>query len=198
MPQPVTPAIILAGGLARRVGGQDKALLNLNGKPLLAHVIARLNHQAAPLLLSANGDPSRFDDFNLTVLADSVGGFQGPLAGVVAGLEWLERSGHPAPVLLSVSVDTPFLPLDVVTRFAGKAAYAQSGETPHPTVSLWPRAALGLVYQMLAEGERRVREAHRRLRSVAVSWDRLEGQDPFFNINTPEDLRHAEGLIQAR
>jgi len=195
------PAVILAGGVARRLGGQDKAGLSLAGRPLLSHGIERLSPQAAPLLLSANGDAARFQGFGVPVIGDTIPGFQGPLAGIVAALEWLEQH-HPGPLpLLSVSVDTPFLPTDLVARLVAAghpAAYAQTGETPHPTIALWPRSGLATLRGLLHAGERRLRTALHRLGAAAVMWPLDGPHDPFFNINTADDLAVAEARLLAR
>lgn len=186
------PAVILAGGLGKRLGGRDKALISLAGRPLLAHAVDRLRPQTGPILLSANGDPGRFAGFGLPVVADTLPDYQGPLAGVIAAMVWLDAEGIPGRHVLSVSVDTPFLPADLVERFAGRAAYARSEDRPHPTVALWPREGLDRLTDLVMGGNRRVRAALDLFGAVAVDWD---SPDPFFNINTPDDLAWAEARL---
>ncbi len=136
--------VILAGGRSSRMGGTDKALLPLAGKPLLAHVIARLAPQVADIVVSANGDLSRFAPFGLPVVADSVAGYPGPLAGVLAGLEWAAANRPGIGSVVTVPTDTPFFPLDLVARFlAVKRPHptllvARSESGVHPVVGLWP------------------------------------------------------------
>ena len=137
--------LILAGGLARRMDGRDKALVEIGGRPLLAHVMARLAPQVAGLALNANGDAARFAAFHLPVVADDVPGFAGPLAGVLAGLDWLARERPGATHAASVAADTPFLPTDLVARLAearvaagARVAVAASGGRRHPVIALWP------------------------------------------------------------
>jgi molybdopterin-guanine dinucleotide biosynthesis protein A len=175
-------------------------LIPLAGRPLLEHVIACLSGQAAPLLVSANGDPEPLRGFGLPLIADTLPNFQGPLAGIIAAMEWLDREGIESASLLSVSVDTPFLPVDLVSRLSEPehhpAVYAQTGNTPHPTIALWPRSGLSEVRELLLGGERRLRRALSLLRAEAVIWDATEENDPFFNINTLEDLAVAEHRAQ--
>ncbi|MBW4710565.1 molybdenum cofactor guanylyltransferase MobA [Roseobacter sp. YSTF-M11] len=202
MKQPL--GVILAGGLATRMGGGDKGLLQLGGQCLLARVIDRLAPQVAGLALNANGDPSRFDAFGVPVLADSIGGFAGPLAGVLAGMDW--AAGQGAETIVTAAADTPFFPADLVPQLLlaseGMAQPLVLAATPdptrkqvrHPTFGLWPvslredlRAALedGLRKVVLWTDEHQGREA-----LFPVS-----GIDPFFNVNTPEDLARAEAML---
>lgn len=194
--------LILAGGLARRMGGGDKALIDVGGKPLLAHVIARLAPQVAGLALSANGDMARFASFGLPVVADDVPGFAGPLAGVLAGLDWLARERPDATHAVSVAGDTPFLPSDLVARLsaarvAAKArlACAASGGRRHPVIALWPVDLRFDLRRALVEEDIRKIEWFMRRHAVAmVDWPSAPF-DPFFNINAPEDLAAAERLL---
>lgn len=195
-------ALILAGGEARRMGGVDKALVPLAGRPLLAHLLARLRPQIGAIALSANGDPLRFAEFGLPVVADSETG-QGPLAGVLAGLDWALDQGYDA--LITAPVDTPLLPTDLVARlFAAsengrRPALAQTaprGEIParnHPTVALWPVALRPSVAAALAAGERRLRMAL--AGAVVVPFE--AAHDPFANLNSPEDFAAAEAVLRA-
>ncbi|MEL6265044.1 MAG: molybdenum cofactor guanylyltransferase MobA [Pseudomonadota bacterium] len=197
--------VILAGGLARRMGGGDKALLALAGRPLLAHVIDRLAPQVERLALNANGDPARFDAFALPVLADTVEGFAGPLAGILAAMRWAAPQGitHVA----SAAADTPFFPRDVVARLAavrrpGQAIAIAATEDPvrglseHPTFGLWPvDLADDLEAALRADMRKVIVWASRHGVARAVIED--AGRMPFFNVNTPDDLAEAERLAGA-
>ncbi len=176
------------------MGGADKALLMLAGRPLLAHGIARLSGQVEQLALSANGDAARFARYGLPVLPDPpdlLG--QGPLAGILAGLDW--AAGQGARALVTVSVDTPFVPFDLVDRLdaatRGGPAMAAYGERLHPTAALWPTAQRAALAKDLAAGERRLRAALSG--AVVVAFEDVI-EDPFININTIEDLARAEAL----
>ncbi len=192
------PAIILAGGLARRMGGGDKALLELGGETLLSRVIARLEPQAGPIALNANGDPSRFQGYGLPVVADSLPGFVGPLAGVLAGMEW--AAGLGARQIVSVAADTPFFPRDLVTRLQAGAGGAPVtlAATPDPVRGTVRQPTFGLWSVDLRDDLRAALEQG--LRKVVIWTDRhgasevvfeSEAGDPFFNINRPEDLEEA-------
>lgn len=186
--------MILAGGEGRRLGGADKALLPLAGRPLLAHVVACLAPQVAALALSANGDAARFAEYGLPVLADASGRVgEGPLAGVLAGLDW--AAGLGAERLLVSAVDTPFLPADLAVRLgaAPGAAYAACAGRDHPSIALWPVAGRAQLAALYAAGERR-------LRAALAGAERVEfdGPEYFFNINTPDDLAAAEGFLAGR
>ena len=189
-------ALVLAGGGARRLGGGDKPLLALGGRPLLAHVLARLGAAAnMPIALSANGDPARFARFGLPVLDDGAFAGQGPLAGVLAGLDW--AAGRGADTLLTVPGDTPFIPCDLAARLAPAPSCAASGGRVHHLVALWPVAArAALRCRLAADGPRNVAAfaAVLGLRAVAFA---AEDQpcDPFLNVNTPEDLASARRML---
>ena len=199
-------AIVLAGGLARRMGGGDKALLTLAGRPLLDHVLDRIRPQVGPVAINANGDPARFARWNLPVVADSVAGFAGPLAGVLAGMDWATGSGSPessnARFLLSVPGDAPFLPRDLVTRLMAAAVrpdielvVAASNGRRHPVIALWPLASRDSLRRALVEeGVRKVDRWVDRHRTAVVEWD-TDPVDPFLNVNAPEDLAAAERLL---
>ncbi|QBY02172.1 molybdenum cofactor guanylyltransferase MobA [Rhodophyticola sp. CCM32] len=196
------PGVILAGGLARRMGGGDKGRLMLGGQSLLSHVITRLRPQVGDLALNANGDPARFADLGLPVLADGVADFPGPLAGVLAGLDWAALSG--ASHIVTAAADTPFFPADLVSRLsdAADAAGVQIAlaATPgpqkplrHPTFGLWPVALRDDLRAALATGLRKVvlwTDAH----GAATALFPATPFDPFFNVNTPEDLARAERM----
>lgn len=193
--------LILAGGLGRRMGGVDKPLLPLGGEPILARIATRLHPQCpAGLVLSANGDPGRFKDiFDGPVLPDSLPGLPGPLAGILAGLEY--AAGLPGVTqVLSVPGDAPFLPEDLVARLAaspGPIAVAASGGREHYTAALWPIALRDDLRAWLAAGERRVGGFIARHGSSVVEWP-VEPVDPFLNLNAPEDFACAEGIVRSR
>ncbi|MCV2892933.1 molybdenum cofactor guanylyltransferase MobA [Lentibacter sp. XHP0401] len=196
MKQPA--GVIVAGGLATRMGGGDKCLLPLGGAPMLERVIARLEPQVAELALNANGDSARFAGFGLPVVSDSVAGFAGPLAGVLAGLDWAASQGHES--IVTAAGDTPFFPCDLVPRLllaaegmAHPLALACTPDGRQPTFGLWPVALRDDLRAALEGG----------LRKVVMWTDKHGGQmaefdgagEPFFNINTPEDLVKAEAMI---
>jgi molybdopterin-guanine dinucleotide biosynthesis protein A len=193
----VHAGVILAGGLSRRMGGGDKCLLPLGGRPVLAHVIERLRPQVTDLALNANGDSTRFARFGLDVVADDTADFAGPLAGILAAMDWAKRN-HLAAAVLTVPGDTPFLPRDLAVRLAaaGVPALARSGGRIHPVVGLWPLAlAEGLRNALRVEGIRKVEDWTRRLAPAVVDFEAAGSIDPFFNINTPEDLARAGALL---
>ena len=194
--------VILAGGQATRMGGGDKGLLTLGGQTLLARVIDRLEPQVGSVALNANGDAARFADFDLPVLPDSIDGFVGPLAGVLAGLDWAASQG--ADTIVTAAADTPFFPCDLVPqlllRAEGMAHPLVLAATPdpkrgtarHPTFGLWPVALRDDLRAALTGG----------LRKVVLWTDQHDGrealfpdEDAFFNVNTPEDLARAETML---
>lgn len=203
--------VILAGGQATRMGGGDKGLLPLGDGTILSHVIDRLAPQVAGLALNANGDPARFDGLNLPVLPDSIADFPGPLAGVLAGLDWAAAQG--AETIVTVAADTPFFPRDLVARLLEVAqgmthplvlaatprpenertrSLSRSGLIRHPTFGLWPVALRDDLRAALNDG----------LRKVVLWTEKHDGRealfddpgDPFFNVNTPEDLQQARAM----
>lgn len=193
--------IILAGGLSSRMGGGDKCLLELSGKPILGHVIERIRPQVAVLGLSANGDRSRFAHVNLPILPDTIEDHAGPLAGVLAGLEWIGRQDR-LSALVTVAGDTPFFPRDLVSRLATAAgpapdtiAVARAGGRDHPTFALWPKAMAAPLRSYLLQGGRRVFGFMETQPSVAVDFRSATGTDPFFNINTPADFAEATRIM---
>jgi molybdopterin-guanine dinucleotide biosynthesis protein A len=196
--------VLLAGGQSRRMGGGDKALRLLGGHILLERVIKRLRPQVDALVLNANGDPTRFVDFGLPVVPDSVPDFAGPLAGVLAGLDWAAARRPDCTFVVSVATDAPFLPPDLVVRLVegvgrnGSAlACAASGGRSHPVFGLWPvRLREDLRRAVIEEGIRKVDQWTARYRLVTVQFaDRPI--DPFFNVNRPEDFAAAEALLKA-
>lgn len=205
--------VILAGGLATRMGGGDKGLLQIGRQSLLGRVRDRLAPQVSGLALNANGDAERFADLGLPVVADSIEGFAGPLAGVLAGLDWAAEQG--AEAIVTAAADTPFFPQDLVARLIAAsedqkhplvlATTPRTGEelksggrskiNRHPTFGLWP-VALRDDLRVALEGG---------LRKVVLWTDQHQGRealfeatpfDPFFNVNTPEDLKRAEELLR--
>ena len=187
------------------MGGGDKALRLLGGVALLDRVIARLRPQVEALVLNANGDPARFAGFGLPVVADSVPDFAGPLAGVLAGLDWAAANRPDCPYVVSVATDAPFLPRDLVARLAAALderpsadlACAASGGRAHPVFGLWPvRLREDLRRAVVDEGVRKVDEWTARYRLATVSFAD-QPVDPFFNANRPEDLAAAEALLAA-
>lgn len=196
------PIIILAGGQALRMGGGDKCLLDMAGRTILRRVIDRL--QSQPIALSANGDPARFTDYALPVLPDTLGFDAGPLAGVLAGLDWAATFG--ASALISVPGDTPFLPQDLVARLTIGAtktgtAIAASPDTTgrlrrHPTCALWAVSRRHALRSALGEGLRKVGLWADLEHAATVAFDSTP-IDPFFNINAPDDLARAVSLSDA-
>jgi molybdopterin-guanine dinucleotide biosynthesis protein A len=194
--------LLLAGGQSRRMGGGDKALRLLAGRSLLAHVVDRLRPQVATLVLNANGDPARFAGFGLPVLADGVPDFAGPLAGILAGLDWAARHRPDLSHIASVATDAPFLPRDLVARLAAgleaanaDLACAASGGRAHPVFGLWPvRLREDLRAALCGEGVRKVDRWTSRYRVATVPFSD-QPIDPFFNANRPEDLEAAAALI---
>ncbi len=192
--------LLLAGGGARRMGGGDKCLRHLGGRPLLAHVIERLRDQVGEMILNANGDGSRFDEFGLPVVADTIPGMAGPLAGILTGMEWLRANRPDIQMMLSIPTDGPFLPLDLCSRLAAakgaaRIACARSGGRAHPPISLWDvDLADDLRRAMEKEEMRKIDLWTARHALVHVDWP-VEPFDPFFNANRPEDLARAEALL---
>jgi molybdopterin-guanine dinucleotide biosynthesis protein A len=196
-----TFGLVLAGGLARRMGGGDKALIRIGGATILERVLERLKPACAGMALNANGDPARFAGFGLPVIADSVVGFAGPLAGILAGLDWVKGHAPGIEWLVSVPGDCPFLPRDLVPRLhaaraaaATPLACAQSGAWRHPVVGLWPVALRDdLRHALVAEGLRKI-EGWTARHGVALAGWPAEPVDPFFNVNTPDDVAEATRL----
>ena len=195
--------VILAGGRATRMGGGDKGLLALGDRPILGHVVARLRPQVAALALNANGDAARFERFGLPVLPDSLPDHPGPLAGVLAGLDWAAEAE--AEAIVTAAADTPFFPRDLVARLRAAAGEAgmplamavtpgEAGLDRHPTFGLWPVVLRDDLRAALAGGLRKI-----------VAWTGPHGcaraefadADAFFNVNTPEDLERARAMLAA-
>ncbi|MBU6506071.1 MAG: molybdenum cofactor guanylyltransferase MobA [Alphaproteobacteria bacterium] len=204
MTQPPTIAgVLLAGGLSRRMGGGDKSLRVLGGATILARVIARARPQVAALVLNANGDPARFREFGLPVVSDSIPDFAGPLAGVLAGLDWAAVNVAGATHVASFATDAPFLPTDLVARLANAVkdgrhdlACAASDGRSHPVFGLWPLDLREDLRAALHTGMRKVDQWTARHRLAVVDFP-VQPEDPFFNANTPEDLERAARSIRA-
>ncbi|MDX1711612.1 MAG: molybdenum cofactor guanylyltransferase MobA [Rhodovibrionaceae bacterium] len=202
--RPQVCGVLLAGGLARRMGGGDKCLRPLAGRPILSHIIERLRPQVDGMVLNANGDPARFAGFDLAVVADVVEGHAGPLAGVLTGMDWAARHMPSCDWIVTVPTDAPFLPRDLVLRFeeavereSAKMACAASGGRNHPVVGLWPVALREeLRRAMVDEDIRKVDVWTARYTLAVVDWP-TEPVDPFFNTNRPEDLEAAEKMLAA-
>jgi len=194
--------VVLAGGLARRMGGGDKCLRLLSGRPLLGHIVERVRPQVGPLAINANGDADRFADFDLPVVADSIDGFAGPLAGVLAGMEWAIAAAPDCPWLASFPGDSPFLPRDLVERLAeaieregADMACAASNGRSHPVAGLWPVPLAGDLRRAMVEEEiRKVDVWTGRYRVATVNFA-TDPYDPFFNANRPDDLILAERML---
>jgi molybdopterin-guanine dinucleotide biosynthesis protein A len=197
--------ILLAGGLSRRMGGGDKSLKRIGGETILARVVARARPQVEALALNANGDPARFAEYGLPVVPDSVADFPGPLAGVLAGLDWAAASVPGATHVASFATDAPFLPTDLVAQLAkalerdgADLACAASGGRHHPVFGLWPvRLRKELRRAMVEEGIRKVDVWTARYRLAVAEWP-TEPLDPFFNANEPGDLEAAERLAASQ
>jgi molybdenum cofactor guanylyltransferase len=198
---PPTLGLVLAGGLARRMGGGDKARIRIGGLTILERVLARVAPQCDRVIINANGDPLRFSDTGLPVVADSVPDFAGPLAGILAGLDWAVAQAPRCEWLLSVPGDCPFLPknlaiqLHEARRAAGTPlACARSGEWRHPVVGLWPvDLREELRHALINEGLHKI-EIWTARHGVAIADWPAEPVDPFFNVNTPQDAARAEAL----
>jgi len=196
-----TLGLVLAGGLARRMGGGDKALLRIGGKTILERTLERLLPQCVRAVINANGDPARFAFTGLPVVADNIGGLAGPLAGILAGLDWAADNAPELAWIVSVPGDCPFLPHDLAARLhaarlaAGKPlACARSGEWRHPVVGLWPVALRhDLRHALVDEGLRKIEVWTARHGAALADWPATP-VDSFFNVNKPEDVEEASRL----
>lgn len=191
--------VILAGGRATRMGGGDKPLKPVKGVPILSHVIARVARKGHSLVLNANGDPTRFAGFGLPVVADAASDFPGPLAGILAGLDWAAEQGLSGDVL-SVPGDCPFIPHDLAEKLDAARqdtglplACAGSGGWTHPVIGLWPVAIREDLRAALGEGERKIDRFTARFGCATAEWP-VDPYDPFFNVNTPEEWAEAERI----
>ncbi|VIO78665.1 molybdenum cofactor guanylyltransferase MobA [Bradyrhizobium ivorense] len=195
------PGVLLAGGLARRMGGGDKPMRTIGGRTILERVIARLRPQCSELILNANGDPARFAAFGLPVIADTVADFPGPLAGILAALDWVAANRPDVALVLSAAADCPFLPRDLVARLHqalieqnAQLAVAASDGQSHPVIGLWSVALRNeLRDALVVEDVRKIDRWTARYRLATVNWPATP-LDPFFNANTMDDIAEAERL----
>ncbi|MBL6599683.1 MAG: molybdenum cofactor guanylyltransferase MobA [Alphaproteobacteria bacterium] len=205
MPNEKVAGVLLAGGQSRRMGGGDKCLRMLGTRTILDHILERVRPQVSSLVLNANGDPARFDGFKLPVAQDSVEGFAGPLAGVLAGLDWAAEHAPDCEWLASFATDAPFQPPDLVERLleamqseGADLACAASEGRHHPVFGLWPlRLREDLRAAMIEEDIRKVDLWTARHRLAVAAFDVAE-IDPFFNANRPDDLETAAQLLAAQ
>ncbi|WP_019400981.1 molybdenum cofactor guanylyltransferase MobA [Chelatococcus sp. GW1] len=199
---PPTIGALLAGGLARRMGGGDKPLRRVGGRPILDHVVERMAPQCAGLVINANGDPARFAPYGLPVVPDDVPGFAGPLAGILAVLDHVAVRRRDVEWIVSVAADTPFLPPDLVARLhaarreeGAMLACAASGGRTHPVIGLWPVGIReDLRRALVGEGERKIDRFTARFPLAVAEWP-TEPFDVFFNANAPADLEAAEAIL---
>jgi len=197
------PGVLLAGGLARRMGGGDKPMRQIGGRTILERVIARLTPQCDGLILNANGDPARFAAFGLQVIADGLADFPGPLAGILAALDWTAANRPEVSLVLSAAADCPFLPRDLVSRLAqalaaqnAELAVAASDGQSHPVIGLWSVSLREkLRHALVVEDVRKIDRWTARYKLATVTWP-TEPLDPFFNANTVEDIAEAERLAE--
>jgi molybdopterin-guanine dinucleotide biosynthesis protein A len=198
--------LLLAGGKSSRMGGGDKCLRLLAGRPIIERIIGRLKPQVSGIVINANGDSSRFAAYGLPVVADRIAGFAGPLAGIHAGLEWIKANRAGASHAVTVASDTPFFPLDLVRRFLNEQRQddsllvARSDEGVHPVIGLWPITLASAIEDFLKREKRKVGRFAEEEGSIEVYFPKTEIggvlMDPFFNINEPEELAKAEMLLK--
>ena len=200
---PSTLGLVLAGGLARRMGGGDKALIEIGGRAILDHVLETLTPQSDGIILNANGDPQRFARFGLPVVPDDIPDFAGPLAGILAGLDWAAAHRPDIEWMVSVPGDCPFLPSDLVQRLhaareqAGTTlACARSGEWRHPVVGLWNVALRDDLRHALVDEDLHKIEVWTARHGIAIAEWPDKPVDPFFNVNTPEDRARANEIAR--
>jgi molybdopterin-guanine dinucleotide biosynthesis protein A len=198
---PAALGLVLAGGLARRMGGGDKARIRIGRKTILERVLARLEPQCTRIIVNANGDPVRFADTGLPVVPDSVPDFAGPLAGILAGLDWAAAHAPEVADIVTAPGDCPFLPDDLVARLAAARqsagvplACARSGDWRHPVLGLWPVALRDDLRKALIEEKLHKIEAWTARHGIAIADWPATPIDPFFNVNTPQDAAEAERL----
>lgn len=203
----IVAGVLLAGGMSRRMGGVEKALMALGGKPLVVHAADRMAPQVASLILNANGDPARFACLPLEIVPDPTTDRPGPLAGILGALDWFAENAPEVAAVASVPADTPFVPDDLVARLreglasqsGTPVAVAQSRGRRHPVIGLWTRGAASEIRAALERGERKAEAMIDRLGAVAVPFSDLDiaghAVDPFFNINTPDDFSTAQAIL---
>lgn len=194
--------VLLAGGLARRMGGGDKCLQKLGGRFLLSYAIDAASEQVGKLILNANGDSSRFKKFNLPVVPDVIEGAQGPLAGVLTGMEWTAENISDCEWIVTFPTDAPFFPKNLVERMCREVrthhadmACAHSNKRTHPVFALWPiRLAGDLRRAMLEKNIRKIDKWTAKHKIIHVDWS-TDPYDPFFNINCPRDIERAKEIL---
>lgn len=199
--RPATLGVLLAGGLARRMGGGDKPMKTIGGRTILERVVTRLAPQCDELILNANGDPARFASIGLPIVADTIEGFAGPLAGVLTALDWTAAHRPDIQWVLSAATDCPFLPHDLVARLQRarieqdtQLAVAASGGQIHHGIGLWNVALRDpLRHALVVEDIRRISRWTARYKVATVMWPTVP-LDPFFNANTIDDIAEAERL----
>ncbi len=198
---------LLAGGLARRLGGGDKGFKSLGGKTILSLIISRIENQVGPLILNANGDADRFSSYDLPVVADVIPDYAGPLAGILTGMEWMRDNRPDVDWIVSVPTDAPFIPMDLVQRLMGaikngaQIACAQSKGRSHPVVAIWPVSLCQDLRAAMVDDEvRKVDRWTANYQTAHVDFPIIEvnGEyiDPFFNANRADDIEEAERLYQ--
>ncbi len=194
--------VLLAGGQAKRMGGGDKGLRALGGRPIMDYIVERARPQVAALLINANGDPERFSGYGLPVVPDVIEDFAGPLAGVLTGMEWAAATAPQCPWVATFACDAPFAPSDLVARLLAAVegedadmACAASRGRAHPVFGLWPVALAAELRQAMSEEDmRKIDRWTARYNLIEVDFS-ADPFDPFFNINAPENLAEAERLL---
>ena len=198
------PGIILAGGLSRRMGGGDKGLLMLGKTSIIERVIDKILPQVGSLAININGDSSRFPDYKLPIIPDSIKGYLGPLSGILAGMEWAFKNGN--RYIATVAADTPFLPDDLIKRLHAMvksknlnigiaASRILSGDDVfiHPTFGIWEVALKDDLRDALANDTRKIMFWAKKFKLDYYYFETSDKlSDPFFNINTPDDLEEAK------
>ena len=195
---------LLAGGQARRMGGGDKNLMMLAGKPVLQHVLDRVDFDGRPVMINANGDPSRYAEFGLPIRTDVIDGFAGPLAGIVTGLEWVAANHPECTHMISLATDAPFLPFDLIARLeegldaridtGADIAQAMSFNRRHPVFAIWPvTVTSALRHALVDEGLRKIDDFTDRYQSITVEF--TGEPDPFMNLNRPDDFALAKQFV---
>jgi molybdopterin-guanine dinucleotide biosynthesis protein A len=193
--------LVLAGGLARRMGGGDKGMIRIGGQTILERALERLAPQCSSIIINANGDPSRFGFTELPVVSDDIPDFAGPLAGILAGLDWAAANAPDTEYIASAPGDCPFLPRDLVERLEEARtkeekplACAKSGDWRHPVVGLWPVSLRDDLRHALMEEKLHKIEVWTARHGVAIAEWPDRPIDPFFNVNTPDDAARANGI----
>ncbi len=202
MPNKIT-GVILAGGLARRLGNIDKALVQIGNTSLLEYAIANLEPQCDQIIINANGNPDRFHNINNPIIADTIEGYAGPLAGVLCAMQWVKQNTPQTKWIATLPVDTPFAPKDFAARLLQNVidqktdlACASSGGRHHPVVGLWPvDLADQLHAAMVNEDMRKVDLWTARFKLSIVDF-KIKQYDPFFNINRPADIETGEQILK--